>query len=168
MDRTIGFGCLAVCVSLLAVGTSFAAEKKASKPSSGGHVPLDSLPPAAQATVRRHTEGAVIHGISKETEKGKPAYEIETTIGGRSRDMIVGIDGALMVMENQVVLDSLEAAVRSSLWKGAGTGKITRVESVQLGDSLAYYEAQVVTAGKHSEIKVSPSGQLMTGAKKKK
>jgi hypothetical protein len=159
---------IVLCAWLSLTGTALAAEKKAGGAgATHAHASLDSLPPAVQATVRKHTEGAVIHSISKEAEKGKPVYEIETRIGDRSRDMIVGVDGTLMVMENQVMLDSLDASIREALRKGAGAGKITRVESVQLGDSLAYYEAQVVTSGKHSEIKVSPSGHLMTGAKKK-
>ena len=132
-----------------------------------GSIALKSLPPAVLATVREQTRGAVIHNISKEIEKGKTVYEIETKVSGRSRDMIVADDGTLMVVESQVVLDSLSSAVRSTLLKNAGKGKIVALESDTLRDSLAYYEAQVVTGGKRSEVKVDPSGRLVTDSRKK-
>ena len=145
-------------------GSALAAEKKAAEPAS---IPLASLPAAVQTTVKAQTQGAVIHNISKEIENGKTVYEIETKVGTRSRDMIVGADGALMVVESQVALDSLPAAVRSTIVKSTGKGKIAVLESVTLGDSLAYYEAQIVTAGKRSEVKVDPAGHVIVDPKKK-
>jgi uncharacterized membrane protein YkoI len=157
-------GLLFSSAALLLGGPALAAEKKAAGPAS---IPLASLPPAVQATVHEQTKGAVIHNISKEIENGKTVYEIETKVGGRSRDMIVGADGALMVVESQVVLDSLPAPVRSTFLKSTGTGKIIVLESVTLKDSLVYYEAQIMTAGKRSEVKVDPTGHVVTDAKKK-
>ena len=43
-------------------------------------------------------------------------------------------------------------------YKQAGKGKITFVESVTKGSSVVAYEAKIKTAGKTSEIKVSPEG----------
>ena len=164
-NRRLFVGLLFSSAALLLGGPAQAAEKKAAaEPAS---IPLASLPAAVQATVREQTKGAVIRNISKEIENGKTVYEIETKVGTRSRDMIVGADGALMVVESQVVLDSLPEPVRSTFVKNTGKGKIVVLESVTLGDSLAYYEAQIMTAGKRSEVKVDPSGHLVVDAKKK-
>ena len=157
---------LVLGAGLALVGPAHAAEKKAAAPSKG--IPVENLPAAVQATVREQTKDAVIHHISKEIEKGKTVYEIETKVGTRSRDMIVGADGTLRVVENQVVLDSLPDPIRSTILKGAGKGKVLVVESVTLKDSLAYYEAQVSTGGKRSEIKVDPSGRIVPPDTKKK
>lgn len=157
-------GLLFSSAALLLGGTALAAEKKAAEPAT---IPLTSLPTAVQATVLEQTRGAVIHNISKEVEKGKTVYEIETKVGELGRDMIVGADGALLIVESQVVLDSLPPAVRSTIVKNTGKGKIVVLESVTLGDSLAYYEAQIMKAGKTSEVKVDPSGHVIVDPKKK-
>ena len=133
----------------------------------GIHFAVESLPPAVQATVREQTKGAVIHNISKEVEHGKTLYEVETKVGGRSRDMIIGADGKLMVVEAQVVMDSLPAPARETYMKHIGKGKIVALETVSLGGSLAYYEAQIEANGKRSELKVDPNGNVVTDKKKK-
>ena len=164
--RRLFIGLLFSGATLLLGGSAPAAETKAAAPEPPS-IPIASLPAAVQATVREQTRGAVIRNISKEIENGKTVYEIETKVGGRSRDMIVGADGTLMVVESQVVLDSLPEPVRNTFVKNTGKGKIVVLESVTLKDSLAYYEAQVMTAGKRSELKVDPSGHLVVDARKK-
>lgn len=65
------------------------------------------------------------------------------------------------MIEEQVDVKSLPAHVVSSLRGRAGRGLITKVESITKLGALVAYEAQVDTAGKHSEIQVGPSGQAL-------
>ncbi len=49
--------------------------------------------------------------------------------------------------------------MKEGLQAKAGKGKITKVESITKHDTLVAYEAQVVTAGKTSEVQVGPDGK---------
>jgi len=55
-------------------------------------------------------------------------------------------------------MESLPVPVTSRLNAKAGKGRIAKVESLTKGGKVVAYEAQVVTAGKHSEIQVAPDG----------
>jgi len=120
------------------------------------------LPAAVRATADAQIKGATVRGYSRETEHGRVQYEVEMTVAGRSRDVTIGADGALLEIEQQVDLDSLPPAVRAALQKKAGAGRITRVESLTKGGALVAYEAAIVTAGKRSEVQVGPDGTALT------
>lgn len=146
---------IASLVCLLLGSTAFGAEKEQKNAAS-----LDRLPAPALKTARKQTAGALVRSVSKEVEDGRTVYEIETTVNGHGRDMIIAADGTLMVVETEMVLDSLAAVVRSSIVEHAGRAKIVRVESVELTGTLSHYEALVRTGRRESEIKVRPDGQL--------
>jgi len=123
---------------------------------------LEALPQAVQKTVRAQTEGAVIRDITKEKgEDGKWVYEIETKIKDMGHDFIVGEDGALLISERQVTLESLSPAVRSTLVKAAAKRPILIVESVTKAGKFEYYEAQVGSSKTPAEIKVGSNGALV-------
>jgi len=117
------------------------------------------LPPAVQKTVEAQSQGAVVRGFSKEKEKGQTYYEAEMTVNGHGKDVLMDESGAIVEVEEQVVLDSLPAAVKEGLQAKAGKGKIVKVESITKHDKLVAYEAQVTTAGKKSEVQVGPDGK---------
>lgn len=117
------------------------------------------LPPAVQKTVVAQSQGAVVRGFSKEKEKGQTYYEAEMTVNGHGKDVLMDESGAIVEVEEQVVLDSLPAAVKEGLEAKAGKGKIVKVESITKHDKLVAYEAQVTTAGKKSEVQVGPDGK---------
>jgi hypothetical protein len=52
----------------------------------------------------------------------------------------------------------LPAAVRRALQKKAGSGKITRTESITKLGAIVAYEVKVITNGKKSEVQVGPDG----------
>ena len=85
-------------------------------------------------------------------------YEAELKVNGHNKDVLIDPTGAIVEVEEQVTLESLPPAVKTALEKQAGKGKITFVESVTKGSSVVAYEAKIKTAGKTSEIKVSPDG----------
>ena len=140
---------LAACGLLLATGAT-AQEKK---------IKRSDLPPAVEKTVAAQSQGATIRGFSTEKEKGQTFYELEMTVNGHSKDVLMAADGIVVEVEEQVVLDSLSAEVKAGLQAKAGKGKILKVESISKKDKLVAYEAHVDTNGKKSEVQVGPDGK---------
>jgi hypothetical protein len=135
---------------LLFAGAASAQEKK---------IKRSDLPPAVEKTVAAQSEGATVRGFSTEKEKGQTLYEVEMTVNGHSKDITMGVDGSIVEVEEQVVLDSLSADVKAGLQAKAGKGKILKVESLTKKGKLVAYEAQVDTNGKKSEVQVGPDGK---------
>jgi hypothetical protein len=116
------------------------------------------LPAAVEKTVTEQSQGATVRGFSLENENGNTYYEAEMTVNGHSRDLLIDKTGAIVEVEEQVVLDSLPSGVKAGLEAKAGKGKIVKVESITKHDKLVAYEAKVTTSGKKVEIQVGPDG----------
>jgi hypothetical protein len=119
------------------------------------------LPPAVEKTVVAQSKGATIRGFSEEKEDGQIRYEVELTVAGHSKDVLMDTNGAIIEVEEQVAMDSLPAAVRDGLQAKTGKGKLLKVESITKHDKLVAYEAQVMTGGKRSEVQVNPDGKSL-------
>lgn len=117
------------------------------------------LPPAVQKAADEQSTGATVRGYSSETEDGQLEYEVAMTVHGHSRDVTIAKDGTILEIEEEVALDSLPAPVRASFQQKAGSGKITKVESLTKHGALVAYEAHVTTGTKRSEIQVGPDGK---------
>src|SRR5882672_4182684 len=141
---------LALIAALALSTAAFTQEKK---------IQRADLPPAVEKTVAAQSQGATIKEFSQEIEGGKTLYEAEMTVSGHSKDISMDATGAIVEIEEQVALDSLPGAVKAGLQATAGAGKIVKVESITKHDKLVAYEAQVRTAGKKSEVQVSPDGK---------
>lgn len=100
-----------------------------------------------------------MRGYSTEKEEGQTVYEVEMTVHGRSRDVTIDSTGTVLEIEEQVAFDSLPADVRTGLKQAAGSGRITKVESLTKRGTLVAYEAQVRTGTKRSEVQVGPDGK---------
>jgi uncharacterized membrane protein YkoI len=119
-------------------------------------VRMQDLPAAVQKTVQaEEARGAKIVGLATEVENGKTMYEVETTVGGHSRDLLVNAAGAIVETEEETALDAVPAAVRTAL---EGRGKVGKVETVTKGKSVTY-EAVVEKDGKKSEVAVNAAGK---------
>lgn len=59
-------------------------------------VPLDSLPPAAKATVLREVKGGQILDVERDTKRGKVVFEVEFVEGGKNWEIHVAEDGTLL------------------------------------------------------------------------
>jgi hypothetical protein len=137
-------GCLAV------MGSAMAQEKK---------IKRSDLPAAVEKIVAEQNKGATIRGFSEEKERGKTTYELQMTVNGHSKDLLMDENGVVIEVEEQVALEALPTEVRTGLQAKAGKGRITKVESITKGDRLVAYEAQVDTAGKKSEVQVGADGK---------
>ncbi len=147
-------GTVAVAVlALTAIASQAAAQEKKLKRS--------DLPAAVQRSADEQSVGARVRGYSTEKENGQDVYEVEMTVHGHGRDVTIGADGTVLEIEEQVALDSLPAAVQAGLRQLAGSGRITKVESLTKRGTLVAYEAQVRTGTKRSEIQVGPDGKKL-------
>jgi hypothetical protein len=116
------------------------------------------LPAAVLKTVNQESQGATIRGYSSETNDGRLEYEVALSVHGHNKDVSIAADGSVLEIEEEVALDSLPAPVRDGLRQLAGSGRITRVESLTKHGAIVAYEAQVRTGAKRSEIQVGPDG----------
>ena len=148
--------CKLVTVSLVAVLAALsgiqAQEKK---------IKREELPAAVEKTVAEQSAGATIRGFSTEVEQGKRLYEVELTVNGHTKDILMDEQGNVVEVEEEVSLGSLPAAVKEGLTKAAGTGTIDKVEAISKGAKLVAYEAVVKTGTKRSEIQVGPDGKKL-------
>ncbi len=141
---------LAACLIALGAPALHASEKS---------IPRAQLPAAVQKTADEQSKGATIKRYIMDNEGGKPEYEVEMNANGHSKDVTIAPDGTLLEVEEQVELSSLPPAVAEGLKLKAGKGTITMVESLTKKEHIVAYEAQVVTAGKRSEVQVGPDGK---------
>jgi hypothetical protein len=146
-------------VALFLAVTAFAQEKaeKGEK-----HLKKTDLPAAVQKTADEQSHGATVKGYATEIEDGKRVYEVELTVNGHGKDVTIAADGTVLEVEEEAAMDSLPAAVRGGLQKKAGSGSITKVESITKNGNLVAYEAVVKTGKKSKEIQVGPDGQPLT------
>lgn len=140
---------MTICVAFaLLGGAAAAAEKK---------LEMKDLPPAVRKAVQDQTKGAVIKGLSKETEKGVTTYEVETTVNGKGRDFLVDAKGAVIEVEEEVSINSIPAAAKAAIEKKAVDGTIKKVETLTKGGTTSY-EAAFTKAGKTHEVVVKADG----------
>lgn len=119
------------------------------------------LPKAVRRTADEQSRGATVRQYTTDFENGRREYEIEMISDGHSKDVAIAPDGRLLEIEEEVNINALPAQIVSALRKRAGRGQITKVESVRKNGTVVAYEAQVHTAGKHSEIQVGPNGEAL-------
>ncbi len=143
---------LSVVTGLAVLTTAQAQEKK---------IKREELPAAVEKTVAEQSQGATIKGFSTEVDKGKRLYEMELTVNGHGKDISMDKDGKIVEVEEEVAMDSLSPEVKSGLTTAAGSGTITKVESLSKAGKLVAFEADVKSGPKHSEVQVGPNGEKL-------
>ena len=128
----------------------FAAESK---------VKMADLPAAVQKSIQEQLKGGEVVGLSKEVEKGKTLYEVETKLNGKTRDMMLDATGAVTSVEEEIEMSAMPAAAHDALMKKAGSAKITKIEALSKGGKVVAYEAAIMKGTKASEIAVTPEGK---------
>ena len=135
--------------AVLLLAGSAAAESK---------VKMENLPPAVQKTVKEQTQRAKLIGLSKEKEGGQTVYELETTVNGRSRDLMIDSAGTILSVEDEVALDSVPEPARKAIQQKVAAGKIIKVETVTKGSEVSYEAAYTSKSGKKAEYGVNADG----------
>src|SRR5215471_305930 len=125
----------------------------------GKGLQLKDLPAAVQKTVQETLKGGEIKNISKEVEKGVTQYEVESMLNGKHRDFNVDAKGKLLVVEDEVDINSIPAAAKAAIEKRVAGGKLGMVEALTHGDGVTLYEAAFTTkAGKKGSVLVKADG----------
>ena len=124
----------------------------------GKGLQVKDLPAGVQKTVQDQTKGAEIKNIAKEVEKGVTQYEVETLVNGKHRDFNVDAKGGLVVVEEEVAIDSIPAAAKTAIEKKLAGGKLGMVETVTKGDVVLYEAAFTSKAGKKGSVLVKADG----------
>ena len=125
-------------------------------PAADKTIQLKDLPVAVQGTVQtEESKGARIVRLATEQEGGKTMYEVETTIGGYTRDLLVNAKGQIVEIEEEIGVDSVPPAVKSAL---ETRGAVGRIERVTKGTTVTY-EATVDKNGRRREIALNASGK---------
>jgi uncharacterized membrane protein YkoI len=119
---------------------------------------VEDLSPAVQKTVQEQAKGAEITSIAKESEKGVTQYEVETLVKGKHRDFNVDDKGKLLVVEEEVSLDSIPAPAKAAIEKKAAGAKLGMVEAVKQGNTTTYEAAYTTKGGKKHEVMVNADG----------
>jgi uncharacterized membrane protein YkoI len=118
-------------------------------------VAFSSLPAVVQIAAKHQANGAMIVGATKEVEKGRTTYEVETKAGGKSRDLSFDKARNLLTVEQEVALDSLPTPVFEAIQRRAAGGTIKKVESINLDNSVSYEATVTTKSGKNAEIAVN-------------
>ena len=84
------------------------------------NVQMKDLPPAVQKTVQEQTRNAKLRGLAKEVENGKTFYEAETTVNGKSRDVLIDPSGAVVEVEEATDLATIPEPARKAFQQQAG------------------------------------------------
>jgi uncharacterized membrane protein YkoI len=122
-------------------------------------VKFESLPSAVQAAMKAQTQGSTIVGYSKEVDKGKTTYEVETKMNGKTRDMEFDPSGKLLITEQEIDMSDVPTPAKAAIEKQANGAKITKIEKVTEGPAVRY-EAVITKGKKSSEFVVNPDGSV--------
>jgi hypothetical protein len=60
------------------------------------------LPAAVLKTVEQESQGATISGYSSEMDDGRLVYEVAMRVRGHGRDVLIGADGSVLEIEEEV------------------------------------------------------------------
>jgi hypothetical protein len=135
-------------------------------------VPPDKAPKAVVEAAKKRFPKAEVVGVSKETESGKTVYEVEMKQGGKTTDVTLTPEGAIVLIEAQIDAKDLPKAVSGALEKKYPKATYKIVEAVYKvangKETLDFYEALLATAEKKVvEVQVLPDGKIKDVEEKK-
>jgi uncharacterized protein YpmB len=79
-------------------------------------------------------------------------------VNGKHRDFNVDTKGGLVVVEEEVAIDSIPAAAKAAIQKKVGAGKLGMVETAIKGSTTLYEAAYTSKDGKKHAVLVKPDG----------
>ena len=119
-------------------------------------------PPAIEAAFRKAYPNATVKHVSKETEDGKPQYEVESVDGGRRRDINYNLDGTVILYEEELTDAEVPAVVVAAIKTRYPKATITTRERLYvMKDKSANYEFGLKGAAA-SEVVLTPDGQWVS------
>ena len=125
-------------------------------------VQCDDVPAAVRTAFGKSFPKATVRSCVKEEEMGKSAYEVTSTEGKTTRDVLFDADGALLVVAEAIAAADLPKAVKQTWEKKFANYTIVLVEKVMRHNEVTY-EIQSTHLGKLSENVFDGSGKELTG-----
>lgn len=124
-----------------------------------------ALPPAIKTTFRHAYPHAAILHVSRELRSGEVVYEVESQDGPMRRDLIYGLSGQPIEIEETIPADSLPQAVRTAVRRDAAGAVVIRVERVTHTAALSY-EVQVRQSGRTRVLTYDAAGHRQQPGRK--
>ncbi len=155
--RWLAGGCLAVLLAALSIGCS-------------QRVDLAMTAPQAAEAIKSAFPDATLVKATREPKAGLKTYEATLMRDGRTTDVLVSAEGALIEIENQVSLEEVPAPAADTIKGIVGKGRITRLEKVEHRYALescqmtridppsVFYEVKYRKWGIRDEAQVNPDG----------
>jgi uncharacterized membrane protein YkoI len=134
-------------------------------------ITVDQAPQVVLDAVKARFEGAKIIDAGKETEEGRPVFEITIDHKEQHIDVTLTPEGDILLIEREITRRGLPREVRRTLrrqYRGA-TYEIMEeiVEVEKKEEKLAYYEVLLTTQDDSSvEVQVNPEGKVIQVEKK--
>jgi uncharacterized membrane protein YkoI len=134
-------------------------------------VALDKVPRPILDAVKARFEGAEVTGAGKETEDGKPVFEITIKHKGQNIDVTLSPEGEILVIEKEIAASDLPRAVSRAMEEKYPKATYKIVEQIvkveKKKEKLADYEVQLVTEDRKGlEVEVTPEGKILNEEKK--
>lgn len=117
----------------------------------------DTLPTAVATAFRTAYPNAKVLHVSRERRDGKVVYEIESQDGPMRRDLIYGLQGQSIEIEDILPADSVPAPVRAAVERDLAGATILGAERVTTG-AVVVYEVQVRKGGRTRLLNYDPAG----------
>jgi hypothetical protein len=125
---------------LFVAGSAFARGKK---------IERSELPAAVEKALQSQSQGATIKRVSLENNHGQIYYEAKMKVDGHSKEVLINPDGDVLMVKEQVPVNSIPPEVKARLKAKAGffgpIGRIDKVETITKNGRLEGYEARVDT-----------------------
>ena len=135
-------------------------------------VPLDKVPKAVLEAAKKRFPKAEVVGASTEKVDDKTVYEIELKEGGKTIDVTLTPEGAIVTIEQQIDFKDLPKPVAEALEKKYPKATYKIVEAVYAvkdgKEALGYYEVELTTADKKViEVQIFADGKIKAEEEKK-
>jgi Putative beta-lactamase-inhibitor-like, PepSY-like len=118
----------------------------------------DSLPSVIATAFHQAYPEAKILNVSRERRDGKVVYEIESQDGSTRRDLIYGLDGQAIEIEEIIPADSVPEAVRAAIARDVPNAQVIGAERIMRGE-VVLYEVQVRRNGSTQYLTYDPKGE---------
>lgn len=120
--------------------------------------PKPTLPQAVANAFHQAYPSATVLSWSRERDKGKTVYEVESRDGTTRRDLLYSPTGETLEIEETLPAASLPAPVQAALKSGFPNATVARAEQVTRG-SVVTYELAIKVGGKSRSLAFDPNGK---------
>ena len=124
----------------------------------------NSVPQAILSAFEHAYPKAKAKGYSTETENGRTLFEIESSQGKMSLDVLYNLDGTVVEVEEGVAPKDLPATVRQTVGSRYPQGRIDIAERKSVGEKVTY-ELSVQVGKNKVSVEVDSSGKIVNKSK---